>query len=352
MLTWAPGFDLPPRPYYHAQRKSRGLATRIAGKVKLSSIRSLVRWPQARQQIEAAVRGIIGGLPESHPDLQVKVVDEDSFRTYVRRRISYFVDDWARASAWLFTPETQDSVPALLCCHAMIGEGKAEPAGLAGDPALAFARHYAERGYVTLAPDCVTAGERVSVGLAPYDTAQMYKDFPGMSAAGKMLADHKTALDLLSEARHVDPARIGVVGHGLGGFNALLLAAFDDRVRACVSSCGFTRFSDDDFADRWARDDGFVYMPELRPFIESGEFPFDWEHVLAMAAPTPILLLTALNDPELAKTKSCAKAVKAARHVYGLLGEERALEEIAHSDGRRLTPAMLDQADEWFERWL
>lgn len=320
--------------------------------VKLSTIRSLARWPQARQEIEASVRGVVGKLPDSRPELQVKVVDEDSYRSYVRRRITYFVDDWARAAAWLFTPETQESVPALLCCHAMLPEGKAEPAGLAGDPALAFARHYAERGYVTLAPDCITAGERISVGLDPYDTAQVYEDFPGMSAAGKMLADHKTALDVLCEARHVDASRIGVIGHGLGGFNALVLAAFDDRVRACVASCGFTRFEDDDNPGRWARDEGCVFLPELRPHIESGDFPFDWEHVLAMAAPAPILLLTALNDPELAKTKSCAKAAKAARHIYKLLGEESALEEISHSDGRRVSPALRDQADEWFERWI
>ena len=36
--------------------------------------------------------------------------------------------------------------------------------------------------------------------------------------------------------------RIGVIGHSLGGHNSLFVAAFDPRLRAVVSSCGFNAF--------------------------------------------------------------------------------------------------------------
>ena len=50
------------------------------------------------------------------------------------------------------------------------------------------------------------------------------------------------ALDLLQTLPRVDPARIGSIGHSLGGHNTLFLAAFDQRIKAAVSNCGFTSF--------------------------------------------------------------------------------------------------------------
>ena len=82
---------------------------------------------------------------------------------------------------------------------------------------MAFATHFAELGYVTLAPDCITAGERVSSRSEPYDATLFYKDHPRASLLGKMLDDHAHALDVFEEERRVDAARIGVIGHGSGG---------------------------------------------------------------------------------------------------------------------------------------
>ena len=36
--------------------------------------------------------------------------------------------------------------------------------------------------------------------------------------------------------------RIGVIGHSLGGHNAIFTALFDGRIKAVVSSCGFNAF--------------------------------------------------------------------------------------------------------------
>ena len=318
----------------------------------LSKLKDLSEWQKARGMIETAVKDLLGSLPKERAELQPKTLEEDEFPGYVRHRVSYFVDDWERVPAWLFVPDGKEEVPAILCCHDRAPQGKDEPAGIEGDASLAFARRYAEMGYVTLAPDTIAAGERVSCGLDPFDTTNVYKDHPKMTAHGKMLADHAHAIDLLCDIKRVDPARIGVVGHGLGGTNALFLASFDERVQACVSSCGFTRFADDSRPDRWVLDSGLAGLPKLEKCIQKGEYPFDWEHVLALVAPNPTLVLTALNDEVLARTKSCGKAVKLASRVYRLLGEENALSHAEHRDGRRLTQDGLAQIDEWFERWL
>lgn len=320
--------------------------------VDLSKVKSAGQWPKTRKEVETAVLDVMGSLQRERAELQYKIVDEQFFPGYVRRRVNYFVEEWERVSAWLFLPEDRDEVPAILCCHQTVPQGKDEPAGLEGEPRLAFARHYAELGYVTIAPDCITAGERVSPGLAPYDTTSFYKDHPKRSAMGKMLWDHMHAIDLLSELKVVDPARIGVIGHSLGGYNALFLAAFDERVQACVASCGFTRFAEDDDPERWVRDSGFCHLPKLREAVKKSQYPFDWEHILALAAPTPTLLLTAANDPVFPHTESCDVAVERARRVYDVLGAPEALTNYRHSGGHDVPYEALQEADSWFERWL
>ena len=320
--------------------------------VDLGKLKSLGAWPRLRREIESAVLDILGDMPKERADLQVKVLNEVVFPGYVRRRVNYFVDDWTRISAWLFLPEAKEDVPGILCCHSTVPQGKDSPAGIEGEPRLALARHYAEQGYATIAPDCITAGERAGIGLEPYDTTHFYKDYPKMSAMGKMLWDHIHALDALCDTRGVDSARLGVVGHSLGGHNALMLAALDERIQACVASGAFTRFADDKSPERWARDQGFIYLPKLAPAIKKRKYPFDWEHVLALAAPSPILLITSLNDDVFPNTKSCEKARKLALNVYKLLGEPDALVNHTHQEGHSMTAEAIEAADEWFERWL
>lgn len=320
--------------------------------IDLTKLKSPSDWSEMRGKIEAAIREILGAIPKERAELQLKTVDEVEFRGYTRRRVNYFVDSWDRISAWLFIPDGKDEAPGILCCHQQSPQGKDEPAGLEGDPRLAFAQHYAELGYFTLAPDCITAGDRVVSRAKAYDTKSFYKDHPKGSIAAKMLCDHMRALDVFSEVKRVDSARVGVIGHGLGAFNALLLAAFDDRIQACVASCGFTRFATDKEPERWAHNDTFSLLPNILQHVKNGNYPFDWEHILAMAAPSPTLIITALSNAEFANPRSCQKAVTAAAKVYKLLGAPSALDFFGHHDGHRITPEALEVSDEWFERWL
>ncbi len=320
--------------------------------VNLGKVKSPSAWPATRAKIESAVLDVLESVPKERTELQVKIIDEMQFSGYVRRRVNYFVDPWERVTAWQFVPDGRDELPAILCCHRTVPQGKDEAAGIDGDPLLAFAQHYAEKGYVTLAPDCITAGGRVSSGLDPFDTKNFYKDNPKMSAMGKMLSDHLHAVDALCDSKRVDAARIGVIGHGLGAHNALLLAAFDERIQACVASCGFSRFAQDDHPERWARDKGFVYMPKLKKAIKQRQFPFDWEHILALIAPSPTLLIAALNDSCFSNTASCESAIEKVRDVYQSLGASEAIGSFVHNDGHRMTTESLEVADDWLDRWL
>lgn len=319
----------------------------------LAELKGLSDWPAMRSGIEASLLKVLGPIPSSNGDHQVKIVDEIEGPGYVRKEVHYFVDEWARISAWVFVPEEAEDCPALVCCHSRTRMGKDEPAGYEGaDPALAFGRYFAEMGYATIAPDCITVGERLGGALAPYDTSAYYKDKPKQSTLGKMVTDYMRCIDVLEELSGIDPARVGVVGHGLGGCNALLLAALDDRVSAVVSSCGFTRFANDHQPDRWLEHDGLSLLPGLAEAIGKNEYPFDWEHILALIAPSPTLLITAEDHNVLADPASCDVAVELAQPVFAQLGAARALENHVHSGEETLPLAQLDAATEWFDRWL
>lgn len=320
--------------------------------IDLSKLKGPAQWQGMRQQVVQTLSEVVGPLNRDKLDLQLKTVDEVEFRGYVRKRVNYFVDSWDRISAWLFVPEGKDESPAILCCHSQCPGGKDEPAGLDGDARLAFAQRYAEMGFITLAPDCLTAGDRTSSKLKPYDSRGFYKDNPKGSLAAKMLSDHFRAIDALCEVKRVDPARIGVIGHGMGGMNALLLAAFDDRVQACVASEAFTRFATDKEPERWFPEEGPILLPRLRQIIDSGKYPFDWEHILALAAPSAVLVLYSLSNALYSNPKSCEKAVTLASKVYKLLGAPSAIDQFGHHDGARVSPETMEVADEWFERWL
>jgi len=320
--------------------------------VDLGSLESAAAWSKARKKIAAAVDELLGERPAKRVELQLTVLDEVDYPKYVRRRVNYFVDDWTRISAWMFLPEGREDAPAVLCCHQECRQGKDEAAGLEGNGRMALAAHYAELGYVTLAPDCITAGERVSSRLQPYDTSLYYADHPELSLLGKMLVDHQHGLDVLEAEPRVDPSRLGVAGHGLGGTNALMLAALDGRVQSCVASCGFSRFSTDADVSRWADGGPINLLPRLQPSIEKGVFPFDWEHLLAMAAPSAVLVITALAGAAVSNPESCAEAVAQVGNLYKYFGAPRAIEHFGHNDGHQLTFEALDMADDWFERWL
>jgi len=320
--------------------------------IDLSKLKAPAAWSGMRQQVSRRLTDLLGPVNREKLDLQLKTVDEVEYRGYVRKRVNYFVDSWDRISAWLFVPDGKDEAPAILCCHSLCPGGKDEPAGLDGDSRLAFAQRYAEMGFITIAPDCFTAGDRVSSKARPFDSRIYYKDNPKASLAAKMLADHCRAIDALCEVKRVDAARIGVIGHGLGGFNALLLAALDDRVQCCVASDAFTRFATDKEPQRWFPEEGPVLIPKLQEYIEKGDYPIDWEHLLAMAAPSAVLVLYSLSNSILSNPKSCEKAVTLASKVYKLLGAPGAIDQFAHHDGERVSAETMEVADEWFERWL
>ena len=315
----------------------------------LSKIKSLAQWRAIQPELQQAVRECLGPMADPPRSLPYRVVSEDDLPSNVRRQqIAFILPSEETAIGWLFLPEGKKDLPAVLCCHDWVPQGKDEPAGIDARRYLDLALHYARNGYVTLAVDTVCAGDRQICREGGWNEQAFTQAAPGHTLAGKMLEDHRAALSLLAECGAVDAGRIGVVGHGLGGFNALMLAAFDERVQVCAASCGFTRFETDKIPGFWPSNPPVPLWPVCRA---DGSLPaFDWEHILALAAPTATLAIT--PNAVHANPKSCQKAVRLADRIYKLLGAQGALDQYWYATREPFTHESREAADDWLERWL
>jgi fermentation-respiration switch protein FrsA (DUF1100 family) len=312
---------------------------------KETPIRTAADWEKRRQHILAGMQEVMGPLlPDSEKvPLEPKYSDEKETAKYVRRKVTFAVEKGDRVPAWLLVPkERKGKLPAVLCLHQTTGIGKDEPAGLGGNPNLHYAHHLAERGYVTLAPDYPSFGEY------PYDFGK------SRFASGSMKAiwNNLRAIDLLVSLPEVDPERIGCIGHSLGGHNTMFTAAFDPRIKALVSNCGFTSFPKY-YGGNLRGWTSARYMPliaskyELKP----EKVPFDFPEVVAAFAPRAFLASSPTGDSnfEVSGVKDC---IAAARPVYELLGAKEKLAASYPECKHDFPPDVRKVAYEWLDRWL
>jgi dienelactone hydrolase len=251
----------------------------------------------------------MGSLP--HIDhrfpLNIQTLEEMKLPQYIRKKIMFSAEPGNSVYAWLLIPNGARRAPAALCLHQTTAIGKDEPAGLAGKANLHYAAELAERGYVTLAPDYPSFGE---------DKTDFQRDVYGRgykSGSMKGIVNHIRAVDLLVSLPEVDSRRIAAIGHSLGGHNALFVAAFDKRIRAVVTSCGFTSMAYyyGGNLKGWSSD---RYMPLIASVYHNSpkELPFDFSDILSAIVPRAVFVNAPLHDSnfDVEGVKDCLMRVK------------------------------------------
>jgi len=154
----------------------------------------------------------------------------------------------------------------------------------------------------------------------------------------KGIWNHMRAVDLLQSLPEVDAARIGCIGHSLGGHNTLFVAAFDLRIKVAVSSCGFNAFPKymGGNLKGWSHRG---YMPRIADVYgaDPSKMPFDFPEVLAAIAPRAVFVNAPKDDSnfELSGVMDC---LRAAAPVYGLYGAEERLAAVHPAGGHDFPP--------------
>ena len=312
-------------------------------------VHTMADWQHRRAEIVQGMNQVMGPLPgpEKRCDLDLKIVSEIDCGTYLRRLISYESEPGGRVPAYLLVPKAvlepgHTPAKAVLALHPtddVVGHGVL--VGLGGTPYPAYANELVERGFVVLAPSYPL--------LAAYQPD--IKVLGWQSGTLKAVWDNLRGLDLLDSLPYVKHGNYGVIGHSLGGHNAVFTAVFDDRLKVVVSSCGLDSFLDYYQGNEavWQPEKGWTqtrYMPRLADYRgRLAEIPFDFQELIGALAPRFVLIVAPLKDSNF-QAASVDRIVQAARPVFRLFGQENHL-RLEHPDGPHdFPPAMREQAYE------
>jgi dienelactone hydrolase len=140
-----------------------------------------------------------------------------------------------------------------------------------------------------------------------------------------VLADAAAAHAALCAMPGIDPARVGALGHSMGGATALFHAALDPRVAfAAVSGAACT------YRHRIATGTGIEAAQVIPGVLSIG----DLDDVVTLVAPRPLLLCSATEDKYSADAPVIADAAAGA---YEALGAGAALRHERFAGGHALT---------------
>lgn len=289
-------------------------------------VTNLAEWGIKRQQILEGMQLAMGKLPELSglPSMDIQVIDEQKEANYTRLNIRFTVAENEKSFAYLYVPfqkgTQKKKFPAMLALHPTGPLGRKIVDGQAPLANRAYAKELAQRGYVVIAPDYPDFGD-----LKAYDfNADRYQ-----SGTMKSIFDNMRCVDLLQSRPDVDPDCIGVIGHSLGGHNAIFTAAFDTRLRVIVSSCGWTLLDYYNAGAKvtethggalgpWAQD---RYMPLLKDEynLDIQKMPFNFDGAIAALAPRSFFSNSPVNDGNF-NVEGVKKGIAEIAEVYQFLG--------------------------------
>ncbi len=330
-----------------------------------------------RDLISRNMTDVMGEFPDSarRVPLDVKIESREETPDYVRFKLTYAAEPGDRVPALLLVPKSVElagdgvsgasgsgakKLAAMLCLHPTNPDGKAQTAGLVGQPSRHYGHQLAQRGFVCLIPDYPSFGD--------YKTYDFHQKRPKAATSGrgsedadqpfyesgsmKAIWNNVRAVDLLESLPYVDPDKIGAIGHSLGGHNALFTAVFEPRLKAVVTSCGFTAFHDYYKGDLkgWTSD---RYMPKIRDAYQNNpdKMPFDFPEVLAAIAPRGVYVAAPLHDSNF-ENSGVRKCIAAAQPVFELFGAKDQLVAEYPDCAHDFPDDVRERAYAWLEQQL
>ena len=317
-------------------------------------VRSVEDWARRKEEIRRLTcETFVGTYPEKRPAiLKAEVLerrhpDDGS----LRRRVKLTFDSRNKISlemcVWI--PKGEGPFPILLTAprHYQIG----------------WANEALSRGYLV----CLYPG---------VDSHHREKDYPGYDRVWETFrAEYPGAtwteisikawlasrcLDCLLDPQYgynVAPGQVGIIGHSRYGKQALIAAAFDQRITAVVArspgspgSCAYRFCSRTTFAEAPADFPGEWFLSSLRTYTgRENELPIDAHGWLALIAPRRCLIHTAQND-DCEPTFAVERSYLEARKVYRLLGRPENLRVHYRSGGHDpITDEHRRQNLDWFD---
>ena len=208
-----------------------------------------------------------------------------------------------------------------------------------------FGLHLVRQGYVVAAVEAypfnlLTPDEQKAskggMGVWRDAAAKLARQEPGWTGMGKLTHDTLLAADLLAADAQVDPARLAVMGHSLGGKMAFYAGCLDPRFRAIVASDFGLAWDSSNWGDAW------YFGDKLKAMRADG---LSQEQLLARYAPA-FFLIAGQYDSEV----TCGPLLDVARKRRELTGRAGGIEMFDHHSGHQPTWPSLKVAYAWLAR--
>jgi hypothetical protein len=345
-VTWLADVNRPP---VRVEPQQPGRMDEILKGADGKSITSVADWESRREQLRQEWQKFLGPMPDPRPVVKLEVLKTEIIGEVTRQLVRYECEPELFVEAYLLLPAKHDGtpesfvstkpLPAIVALHPTTDASIDEIAGVSGRDHMHSGLKLAQRGFVVICPRCFLWQDAASLNDA---VAQHRRRHPETLGMAKMLYDAQRAIDVLESLPSVDKDRIGAFGHSLGAKEVLYLAAFDDRIKASVSSEGGLGFRSTNWDASWY----------LGPAIQDKNFPLNHHQLVAMIAPRSFLVLGGESGPGAADGDRSWAILNPAIPVWKLYGEPQRVGLLNHREGHLVSAQSFDQSCEWLQTYL
>ena len=309
-----------------------------------------------REEFVSALIDGMGGWPRYNMPLDPLITESHQEDGYTRHRLLLQSEPQMNIPCWLLIPDgipVGERRPGMLALHGH-GYGKDDVCGLdLGDDDRRqniqvhnydYARQFAQRGYVVIAPDHRGFGERAMSketlwSRDPCNVLLIKTLLFGKNMLMLNIRDATRCLDYLQSRPDVAPDRLGAVGLSYGGTMTLFTTAFEPRIKAADVVCYMNSFE-----AYGLQRSNFCGNQTPATLLNLGEM---WDVAIAIA-PRPLLVESGIRDDgfPIAESRRANEKVRAA---YDLMGWGDRFEIDEFDGGHKFNGA---KAFDWFEKWL
>lgn len=314
-------------------------------------------WEKQRDVIRNKWNEVLGYEPEILSTPRADTLNTIEEEKYIRYHIRFQTEAGSTIEAYLLVPTKTGTFPAVVCFHSTSDNTIDQPAGLADKIDVHFGKYLAEQGYITIMPRNFIYAYRSEEPVKEEEfqllnvqypsmlknrriadnTIRLLRRHPHWTGLGKMIWDGSRCIDFLQSLHSVQRDKIGVIGHSLGGKQALFLPAFDDRIVTAVSCEGGIGLTFTNWFDPW-------YIGDKKSLLKGMET----HQVLSLIAPRAFMLIAG----ESADGDRSFAYLKRAEDVYDLYRKKDRLVMYNHKQGHAVTMKGVAEAIQWLDLFL
>jgi len=293
-----------------------------------TAVKTKAEWIKRRAELlKLFQRYVTGTIPPAPRNIRVaeeQSREEDGCRVE-ERVLEFGPEHRARLHVELIVPKGKGPFPVFITQETHRG----------------WARVAVSRGYIA----CIYAGADSRDDTAAW--VELWPDYDWTKLTRRAWAASR-CIDYLYTRADVDKAHIALTGHSRNGKTSIIGAAFDERIKAVISSssgaggaCSFRFFSErqaGEGIELITRSFHDWLHPRLRFFAGREEkLPIDMPELIACVAPRAFLFSTALND-DVESTWAIEQSCSNARRAYNLLSAPGAI-SLLYREGPHATDA-------------